>query len=395
MPQVEVTFDIDANGILSVSAKDKASGEAAVDPDPGSSGIDKGQIEQMVKDAESHASEDKERRERIDARNQLDSMVYEAEKQLREHREKIPVASLNAVENSVASAQDAAAEPGGVDLRAEGALRRAPAPGYPVSEALYKAEAASQQPPVGGPQVERRAEAGRQGRRRGFHRGEVSPRPRPPLMRVQRGKIARELAELEEQMDRAFERALAGAVRLSSTGRLAPRARCLRDRARSRSSGSSSPALPSADVRVVVDGEYLQISGRRSFSRSGETQRHLLIEIGQGAFERVLRTRAAYDPDRVSARLENGILTIELPRRENATRVVAVRTDVSGEEERNVEAEEAPNGIARARRRAAARGAAGAAAAQHRAVPVAGRADGRHHRASQAARRRARSRTTG
>ena len=96
MPQVEVTFDIDANGILSVSAKDKASGKQQSIRIEGSCGLDKGQIEQMVKDAESHASEDKERRERIDARNQLDSMVYEAEKQLREHKEKIPVASLNA-----------------------------------------------------------------------------------------------------------------------------------------------------------------------------------------------------------------------------------------------------------------------------------------------------------
>ena len=143
-------------------------------------------------------------------------------------------------------------------------------------------------------------------------------------MRVQRGKIARELAELEEQMDRAFERALAGAVRLSSTD-WRP-ALDVYETERAVVVRVELAGVPSEDVRVVVDGEYLQISGRRSFRRSGETQRHLLIEIGQGTFERVLRTRAAYDPDRVSARLENGILTIELPRRENAARVVAVRT---------------------------------------------------------------------
>jgi len=144
-------------------------------------------------------------------------------------------------------------------------------------------------------------------------------------MRVQRGKIAPELAELEEQMDRAFERALAGAVRLSSHDAWRP-ALDVYETERAIVVRVELAGVSSEDVRVVVDGEYLSISGRRSFSRAGETQRHLLIEIGQGAFERVLRTRAAYDADQVSARLENGILTIELPRRDPAGRVVAVRT---------------------------------------------------------------------
>ena len=140
-------------------------------------GIDKGQIEQMVKDAESHASEDKDRRERIDARNQLDSMVYEAEKQLREHKEKIPVASLNAVESSVASAKTVLAnqEASTSELKARfDELQRGL---HAVSEALYKAEAAKAAAAVAAAAVERRAEAGRQGRRRGLHRGEVRPRP--------------------------------------------------------------------------------------------------------------------------------------------------------------------------------------------------------------------------
>ena len=144
-------------------------------------------------------------------------------------------------------------------------------------------------------------------------------------MRVQRGEIARELAELGEQMDRAFERALAGAVRLSSTDAWRP-ALDAYETERAIVVRVELAGVSSEDVRVVVDGEYLSISGRRSFRRSGETQRHLLIEIGQGTFERVLCMRAAYDPDRVSAQLENGILTIELPRRDSAARVVAMRT---------------------------------------------------------------------
>ncbi|HTO71613.1 MAG TPA: Hsp20/alpha crystallin family protein [Myxococcota bacterium] len=145
-------------------------------------------------------------------------------------------------------------------------------------------------------------------------------------MQVERGKIARELAELEEQMDRAFERALAGAVRLPVGADAWRPALDVYETERAIVVRVELAGVSSDDVRVVVDGEYLQITGRRSFARASSSQRHLLLEIAQGTFERVLRTRAAYDPDRVTARLETGILTIELPRRENAGRVVSVRT---------------------------------------------------------------------
>jgi molecular chaperone DnaK len=141
LPQVEVTFDIDANGILSVSAKDKATSKLQSIRIEGSSGLDKAAIEQMVKDAESHATEDKERRARIDAHNALDAMAYEAEKQVREHKEKIPVAALNALETSIASAktalQNQSASTAELTSRAE-ELQKAL---HAVSEALYKADA--------------------------------------------------------------------------------------------------------------------------------------------------------------------------------------------------------------------------------------------------------------
>ncbi|MFI5316934.1 MAG: Hsp20/alpha crystallin family protein, partial [Myxococcota bacterium] len=114
-------------------------------------------------------------------------------------------------------------------------------------------------------------------------------------MQVQRGKIARELAELEEQMDRAFERALAGAVRVPGGVDAWRPALDVYETERAIVVRVELAGVASEDVRVVVDGEYLQITGRRSFSASGasrETQRHLLIEIAQGTFERVLRTRA-------------------------------------------------------------------------------------------------------
>jgi molecular chaperone DnaK len=149
VPQVEVSFDIDANGILSVSAKDKASNKQQSIRIEGSSGLDKSAIENMVRDAESHASEDKQRRERIDARNALDALVYEAEKMVREHKEKIPVAQLNTLEESIAACKPllASEEAPAADLKAKGEeLQRAL---HAVSETLYKAEAG--QANAGGP----------------------------------------------------------------------------------------------------------------------------------------------------------------------------------------------------------------------------------------------------
>jgi molecular chaperone DnaK len=141
MPQVEVTFDIDANGILSVNAQDKATSKEQSIRIEGSSGMDASEIDRMVNEAQQHASEDKARRESIDVRNALDSMIYEAEKMLNEHREKIPMADLNAAEAAISEAKavleraDASAE----ELKAkseqlQGALHK-------VSETLYKAQA--------------------------------------------------------------------------------------------------------------------------------------------------------------------------------------------------------------------------------------------------------------
>ena len=105
VPQIEVTFDIDANGILSVAAKDKATAKEQSIRIEESSGLDSSEIDRMVNEAQVHATEDKGRREKIDARNALDSMTYEAEKTINEHREKIPVADLSAAEAAIESAK--------------------------------------------------------------------------------------------------------------------------------------------------------------------------------------------------------------------------------------------------------------------------------------------------
>src|SRR5246127_793691 len=107
VPQIEVTFDIDANGILNVTAKDNATGKDQKITITSSSGLSKEEVERMAKDAEAHASEDKTKREEVEARNQLDSMVYQIEKMLKEHGDKISGSERSDVENALADAKKA------------------------------------------------------------------------------------------------------------------------------------------------------------------------------------------------------------------------------------------------------------------------------------------------
>lgn len=107
VPQIEVTFDIDANGILAVSAKDKATNKEQKITITASSGLDKEAINRMVNEARDHEVEDRKRREEADNRNQLDSLIYQTEKLVKENRERIPVSDLNAVETELENSKKA------------------------------------------------------------------------------------------------------------------------------------------------------------------------------------------------------------------------------------------------------------------------------------------------
>ncbi len=107
VPQIEVAFDIDANGIVNVSAKDLATGKEQQITITASSGLGKDEIEKMVKEAEKHADEDKTRRQEIELRNQAEHLVYTTEKMLNEHREKVPIADIKPIEDAIADAKKA------------------------------------------------------------------------------------------------------------------------------------------------------------------------------------------------------------------------------------------------------------------------------------------------
>jgi molecular chaperone DnaK len=107
MPQIEVTFDIDANGILNVSARDKGTGKEQKITITASSGLNKGEVEKMQREAETHAVEDAKRKEETETRNAADNLAYTAEKMLREHGDKIPGELKQEIEGKIATVRSA------------------------------------------------------------------------------------------------------------------------------------------------------------------------------------------------------------------------------------------------------------------------------------------------
>jgi molecular chaperone DnaK len=143
VPQVEVTFDIDANGIVSVSARDKATGKEQQIRIQAKSGLSDADIERMVKDAEANAEADRQRREAVEARNQLDALVHSTEKTLKENGDKVGPAEKAEVEAALAEARTAMEGQDADAIRA--ASEKLSQTAMKMGEALYKAQQASEQ----------------------------------------------------------------------------------------------------------------------------------------------------------------------------------------------------------------------------------------------------------
>jgi len=144
LPQIEVAFDIDANGIVNVSAKDMATSKVQNITITASSGLNDDDIKRMVTDAEAHGDEDKKRREAVEARNHLDSVIYNTEKILNENRAKIPEADAGAVESAIADGKKALE---GEDAEAmKQAAERILQSSHKIAEVLYKQQTAGPAP---------------------------------------------------------------------------------------------------------------------------------------------------------------------------------------------------------------------------------------------------------
>ncbi len=140
MPQIEVTFDIDANGILNVTAKDKATNKEQKITITASTGLSKEEAERMRNEAEAHSAEDKKRLEEIEARNRADNLVYQTEKILKENRDKLAEADIRAVEEALEESKKAISE-GGID-RINAAVDKLTRASHRIAEVMYQAGAA-------------------------------------------------------------------------------------------------------------------------------------------------------------------------------------------------------------------------------------------------------------
>ncbi len=152
LPQIEVTFDIDANGIVNVTAKDRATGRSQAITISASSGLAKDEVEKMVRDAQSHAAEDKERQEEIEAKNRLDSLVYATEKTIRDNRDKLSEPDVKPAEEALAAARKALEEGGRPGLDA--ATQELTKASHRLAEVLYQQAAAAGAAPSGAPGAE-------------------------------------------------------------------------------------------------------------------------------------------------------------------------------------------------------------------------------------------------
>ncbi len=138
MPQVEVTFDIDANGILNVSAKERGTGKEQKITITSSSGLDKKEVEKLVKDAEAHSADDKKRREAIEAKNALDALVYSTEKLVDESGDKVPESEKESVKVAIAEAKKVLEASSGDAAALKTAAQSLQKASYKIAEALYK-----------------------------------------------------------------------------------------------------------------------------------------------------------------------------------------------------------------------------------------------------------------
>jgi molecular chaperone DnaK len=160
VPQIDVTFDIDANGILNVTAKDKGTNNEQKITITSSSGLSKDEVEKMAKEAEAHAADDRKAKDQIEARNRADSMIYNIEKTLKENRDKVNEEEAKNIEAAIEETK--AAMTGNDADKLNAATDRLTAASHKLAEAMYKAS--SQTPPPGGDGAHGGAAGGSQGK---------------------------------------------------------------------------------------------------------------------------------------------------------------------------------------------------------------------------------------
>jgi molecular chaperone DnaK len=149
VPQIEVAFDIDANGIVNVHARDKATGKEQKITITASSGLSEGEIQKMVKDAEAHEVEDKRRREEIELKNKLDALIYSTEKAFADNKDKLSIEDRADLDKALDEAKQAVAKQAPLE-EMQAAHENLTKASHKIAEAMYKAAGGTEPPPGGG-----------------------------------------------------------------------------------------------------------------------------------------------------------------------------------------------------------------------------------------------------
>jgi molecular chaperone DnaK len=152
VPQIEVSFDIDANGIVNVSARDRGTGRTQAITITSSSGLAKDEVERMVKDAQAHVDDDKRKQEEVEVRNRADGLIYQTEKTLRENRDKLSAPDAAAAEAALEDARKALAEGG--SERIQTSIEELTRASHQLAEALYRRAAPASGEPAAAPEAE-------------------------------------------------------------------------------------------------------------------------------------------------------------------------------------------------------------------------------------------------
>ncbi len=163
LPQIEVTFDIDANGILNVSAKDKGTGKETKITITHSSGLAKDEVEKMVADARSHEADDKQRREEVEQKNRAENLAYQMEKLLKDNKEKLSAATVSEIEEAVKKVHEVREKGPADEIKA--AVERLEKASHKAAEELYKTAGAAGGPTDGGPQPQPPPPSGEAGKK--------------------------------------------------------------------------------------------------------------------------------------------------------------------------------------------------------------------------------------
>ena len=278
VPQIEVTFDIDANGIVNVSAKDRGTGKEQSMTITGGTALPKDDIDRMVHEAEQYAEEDRRRREAAEAKNRAEQLVYQTEKSLKDYGDKISDEDRSAVESALTNLKEKLAGDDTVAITsATEALQQA---GYKLAEAVYAQAQARPRPGPGrddhhhrpGHRPGRR----RRGRRRDHRRGrpgqgpgpaEGGLNPRDPeevtVMSVSRWDPFQDLLAIQDEMNQAFGRARQG----QGGGRVWAPALDISERKDAYVVTVEVPGVNADDLDITLEDGLLTIQGERQFSQ--------------------------------------------------------------------------------------------------------------------------------